>query len=311
MGESLVRVEHLTKTFQVGVSKLQAVTDVSFTIDSGEVLALVGESGSGKSTIGGMLLQMTVPSTGKIYLSGEDVTHAKGRQLALLREAAQMIFQDPFASLNPAHRVGYILGRALKLHDKPGEANILELLESVGLTPALEMKEKFPHQLSGGQRQRVAIARALAVSPRFIVADEPVSMLDVSIRAEILRLLKSLQEKRGLSFLYITHDLASARYFGDRLMVLYAGKIVETGTSHAVVKKPYHPYTELLMAASPGQNRQPLPMRQAELPDLTKEIKGCAFADRCLLAIDRCYEDTPSLQRVAIDHQVACHVRVS
>jgi peptide/nickel transport system ATP-binding protein len=225
---------------------LRAVDGVSFTLRSGETTALVGESGSGKSTIARMLARLTRPTSGEILLDGE-----RGRSTRRYRKDVQMVFQDPFSSLNPAHRVGYHLARPLRLHGAGGPGAVHELLERVNLTPADVYARKFPHELSGGQRQRVAIARALAPGPRVLLADEPVSMLDVSIRLEILNLIDSLKRESDLAVLYVTHDLATARYFASQIMVMRNGEIVESGPSDEVILNPAHPYTRLLKAAAP------------------------------------------------------------
>ncbi|MCA1305523.1 ATP-binding cassette domain-containing protein [Microbacterium esteraromaticum] len=235
--------------------QLKAVNDVSFTLEAGKTIALVGESGSGKSTIARMLMKLETPTSGKILLNGRE-TGTGGRDVARYRSDVQMVFQDPFASLNPYHSIGHHLARPLRIHH-PGlsrdqvRARVLELLERVRLSPAESFADRRPHELSGGQRQRVAIARALAPSARFIVADEPVSMLDVSIRLGVLNLLADLQREDDLGVLYITHDLATARHFSDEIMVLYRGDVVERGPSDEVILNPQHDYTKRLLNAAP------------------------------------------------------------
>jgi peptide/nickel transport system ATP-binding protein len=288
------------------------VDDVSFTIGRGEVLALVGESGSGKTTIGRLLLRILEPSAGRIVVDGRDVTHVRSRQLMEYRRVAQMIFQDPFASLNPVKTAEDHLLFPVRKHRggnfEQVSAVVDDLLTRVGLTPVAETRQKYPHELSGGQRQRLAIARTLAVEPRFLVADEPISMLDVSIRAGILKLLNDLKRDFQLSFLYITHDLASARYFGDRIMVLYAGKVMETAPARELVGKPHHPYTQLLLAATPGSShRGSLPETANIPPNLSELRQGCPFAPRCLYATDECRETMPEIQEIAPGHSIACH----
>ncbi len=313
LSDNLVRVEHLLTRFSLrGGQWIRPVDDVSFTIARGEVLALVGESGSGKTTIGRSLLRILEPKAGSIEVGGRDITHVRGRELMNYRRQAQMIFQDPFASLNPVKTVESHLMFPVLKHRKvtvrEAGAVVDELLERVGLTPVEETRVKYPHELSGGQRQRLAIARALSVRPRFLVADEPISMLDVSIRAGILKLLNELKAEFKLSFLYITHDLASARYFGDRIMVLYAGKVMETATARELVKSPRHPYTRLLLAATPGSaHRGPLPERNNEPAHLSEGRRGCPFAPRCLAATPECFDTMPPVQEISPGHFIACH----
>ena len=235
--------------------QLKAVNDVSFTLEAGKTIALVGESGSGKSTIARMLMKLETPTSGKILLNGRETGNG-GRDVARYRSGVQMVFQDPFASLNPYHSIGHHLARPLRIHHPEMSrdqvrARVLELLERVRLSPAENYADRRPHELSGGQRQRVAIARALAPSARFIVADEPVSMLDVSIRLGVLNLLADLQREDDLGVLYITHDLATARHFSDEIMVLYRGDVVERGPSDEVILNPQHEYTKRLLNAAP------------------------------------------------------------
>ncbi|MCL6444798.1 MAG: ABC transporter ATP-binding protein, partial [Alicyclobacillus sp.] len=242
-----------------------------------------------------------------------DVTRARGRELVHLRNKAQMVFQDPFGSLNPVRTVEQQIAFPVRKHQKlKGRAlreRVGELLNIVGLTPVEETRVKYPHELSGGQRQRVAIARALAVNPKFLVADEPISMLDVSIRAGILKLMNELKDDFHLSYLYITHDLASARYFGDRIMVLYGGRVMETGPSHDLVSNPTHPYTQLLLASTPGnKSRIVLSETSIEAPNLLETRKGCPFAHRCPLVTEICREETPPLKQAG-KMWVACHHR--
>jgi peptide/nickel transport system ATP-binding protein len=314
---TVVDVHDLVVRFPVaGKEFIRPVDHVSFSIAHGEVLALVGESGSGKSTIGKALVRMLEPTDGSIVVNQQDVTHIRGRHVMKYRRHAQMIFQDPFGSLNPVRTVEQHLSFPLKKHHKGGGLNldqrIDELLTQVGLTPVDETRIKYPHELSGGQRQRVAIARALAVGPQFLVADEPISMLDVSIRAGILKLMNQLRSDLGLSFLYITHDLASARYFGHRIMVLYGGKVMETAPSAELIKSPVHPYTKLLLAATPGNPvRSELPETQNVPPNILESRQGCVFAERCPLVTDLCRETAPELVQLSEKHEVACHYAVS
>ena len=259
---TVLEARSLSRAFSLGTGfwgarqTLWAVDDVTISLQRGRVTALVGESGSGKSTIARLLTRLHEPTSGSIVLEGEDVTHIHGRRkLRDYRAQVQMIFQDPFDSLNPVKRVGHHLARPLRIHRvvraDQVEARVLELLESVGLVPAEVVAAKYPHELSGGQRQRVAIARALAVEPKVVLADEPISMLDVSIRLGILNLIRELKERRDLAFLYITHDLASARYVADDIHVMYRGRIVEYGPTDDVLQTPLHAYTRLLLSAVP------------------------------------------------------------
>ncbi|MGV3487605.1 MAG: ABC transporter ATP-binding protein [Tuberibacillus sp.] len=314
---SLVKVKDLVIRFPIrGDRKKNYITPVdhvSFEIKKGEVLALVGESGSGKTTIGRALVRLLKPTEGAIHVSGVEVNALKGKELKDYRRTAQMIFQDPFGSLNPVKTAESHVKFPLKKHQgykgKELDEKISDLFLKVGLTPVDEIRKKHPHELSGCQRQRLAIARALAVHPQFIVADEPTSMLDVSIRAGILQLMIDLKKDFGLSYLYITHDLASARYFGDRIMVMYGGKVMEVARSKELIKNPKHPYTQLLLAATPGSDRMiNLTDESNEPPDLSGDRRGCPFAFRCPLATDICREEMPPL--ISDDetgHSIACH----
>lgn len=309
----LVRVERLVIRFPVreGLRHafIEPVSEVSFAIGAREIVALVGESGSGKTTIGRALVKIVDVTSGRLEFAGTDITRLGTRALRRLHADVQMVFQDPFAALNPTATVfdhlalplrayGRLRGSAVR--DRAGE-----LLEQVGLVPAAEIRNKYPHELSGGQRQRVVIARALAVQPRFIVADEPVSMLDVSIRADILRILRDLRDRLGISLLYITHDLASARYIADRILVLYGGQVMEVGPAREVVTHPAHPYTRLLLAAVPGRD-DPLPQVSEGAPDLAAGRTGCPFRPRCPFAEDRCAKDRIPLIEVGLHHGAAC-----
>ena len=315
--EPLIEVKDLVVRFLVGSGLkrryIVPVNHVSFTIDSGEVVALVGESGSGKTTIGRALVRILAPSSGTVRLAGVDVTKIKGKALVAHRRQIQMIFQDPYGSLNPVKTVERHMRLPIRKHMQDGEGTIGEQIDeslrTVGLAPVSEMRLKFPHELSGGQRQRVAIARALAVKPRVLVADEPISMLDVSIRAEILQLLKHLQRQYSLAYLYITHDLASARYFGDRIMVMYGGQIMESAPSDELVEQPRHPYTRLLLAATPGTAHiGPLPETSNRSPNLSENRQGCPFADRCPYVMEICRTQDPPLIEQSANHLVACHL---
>jgi len=284
---------------------VHAVDDVHLTLRRGRVTALVGESGSGKSTVARLLAQLYPRTAGDIQLHGESTKVRGGRQFRQYAARVQMIFQDPFASLNPVHTIRYHLTRSLKIHHNAGnsaeelEAALTNLLNRVSLTPPERYLDKFPHELSGGQRQRVAIARALGADPEALLADEPVSMLDVSIRLGVLNLLKDLKERLNLAILYITHDIASARYFADDTMVMYAGRMVEGGDSESVTQSPAHPYTRLLIDSAPDPDRIANLLGDAadrgngEPPSLIKPPSGCRFHPRCPMAMPRCETDLP------------------
>ncbi|MCX4472710.1 ABC transporter ATP-binding protein [Micromonospora sp. NBC_01655] len=285
---------------------VHAVDDVRLTLHRGRVTALVGESGSGKSTVARLLAQLYPRTAGTIALHGEPVTVRGGRPFRAYARRVQLIFQDPFASLNPVHTVRYHLTRALRVHGNAGrtdadlDAALRRLLERVRLTPAERYLDAFPHELSGGQRQRVAIARALGADPEVLLADEPVSMLDVSIRLGVLNLLHELKERFDLAILYITHDIASARYFADETLVMYAGRLVEGGDSETVTQRPAHPYTRLLIGSAPDPDRitgdggtDVAERGDGEPPSLIRPPAGCRFHPRCPVAMPRCAEELP------------------
>jgi peptide/nickel transport system ATP-binding protein len=316
----LLDVRHLTKHFPVGgifrKKQLHALEDVSFTLKRGQVIALVGESGSGKSTTARVIARLIEPTSGEILFKGNNVLKTEKRHATLhYRSDVQMVFQDPFGSLNAVHTIGHHLARPLNIHHKAKgrtdrREKIESLLQTVGLTPANEFAEKFPHELSGGQRQRVSIARALAVDPELLLADEPISMLDVSIRMGILNLMERLKAERGLSYLYITHDVASARYIGDETIVMYAGRMVEGANSEELIAHPAHPYTELLLAAVPNPH-QPVKKElkaRTEPPRLIDPPPGCPFAPRCPKVMGVCREVMPGVVHLASNHWVRCHL---
>lgn len=293
---------------------MRAVNQVSFTIRSGEALAIVGESGSGKSTCARALCRLLKPTSGTVYLQGENIHGKTNRKNQ--REYAQevqMIFQDPFGSLNPVHTIRHHLARPIRIHhtdlnNKEVEEHVLDVIERVGLSPAKQTADKYPYELSGGQRQRVAIARALAVGAKFILADEPISMLDVSIRLGILNLMADMKEE-GIGFLYITHDIATARYFAERTAVMYVGHMVEWGDSDSVTQTPQHPYTQLLISAVPGMGKRKVrekKAKKAEIPLWKPDSMGCPFAERCPKAMDKCRNAMPSVTQLADDHFVRC-----
>lgn len=314
-----LQADGLSKVFQTGTQWhkqfVHALWQVSFRLPRGTVLAVVGESGSGKSTLIRVLAHLLSRTSGKLYLNGEEIpARLHSRQLFELRRRVQIIFQDPFGALNPHYPVDYLLRRPALNYGVATAATVSDLvhrtLEDVGLAPAQEFLRQYPHELSGGQRQRVVVARALITQPQIILADEPTSMLDVSIRMSVLNLLKQLQTEYRLSYLFITHDLASARYISDHLLVMYAGQGVEGGESAAVIAHPLHPYTQLLLSAVPKPG-QPDPIGEiktsTEPPDLSSAPRGCVFRQRCPLAMERCEREVPPARIMAGDHWVACH----
>jgi peptide/nickel transport system ATP-binding protein len=316
-----LEVKGLTKHFRAGNalldrSRVHAVDDVTFTLRPGRITALVGESGSGKSTVGRLLVKLYDATGGEVVFDGRDVARTRRRrELLRYRSQVQMIFQDPFGSLNPAKTVRHHLARPLRIHGVVApdrvDARVEELLTTVGMTPAAKYAAKYPHELSGGQRQRIAIARALAVEPRVVVADEPISMLDVSIRIGILNLMLELKEEHDLAFLYITHDLASARYVADEVLVMYAGQIVEHGPSEDVLAAPLHPYTQLLLASVPDPaagEREEIVIRKGLAAAAVDPADACRFVNRCPLAIDVCSRVTPPLVAARPGQSARCHV---
>jgi peptide/nickel transport system ATP-binding protein len=316
--EVVLEVRNLSKRFPVGNPLrphfVHALTEASFTIARRQVVALVGESGSGKSTTARLIARLMPPTGGHILLHGRDVLKEEPRRASLrYRKAVQMIFQDPFGSLNPVHTIGHAIGRPIVVTKKikwPVD-EVHELLNSVGLTPPAEVASRYPYQLSGGQRQRIAIARALGVDPEIILADEPVSMLDVSIRMGILNLMQRLKEERGIGFLYITHDLASARYIGDRTIVMYAGWMVEGAESKELMEQPAHPYTRLLLSAVPNPQAGLVTTDEevrGEIPSLIDPPPSCPFLPRCPYAMDICHKEIASPRTIAPGHWVRCHL---
>ncbi|GAA2435853.1 ABC transporter ATP-binding protein [Streptomyces macrosporus] len=315
-----LEVRGLTKDFSLrsGLrqSRFRAVDDVSFTLTPGRTVALVGESGSGKSTVARMIARLERPTAGEIVATRPDGTRVGDRDY---RDHVQMVFQDPFASLNPFHTVEHHLARPLKLHGRTKgredtRRTVEQLLERVNLTPAADIARRRPHELSGGQRQRVAIARALAPGARVVVADEPVSMLDVSIRLGVLNLLARLQREDDLAVLYITHDLATARHFSDEILVMYRGRVVERGPADEVILNPRHPYTRILAAAAPDPEardrdrlREALGLEPAGGSTLPGDDPGCAFRDRCPSAMEICAR-RPEDVAVGPDHHVTCRL---
>jgi peptide/nickel transport system ATP-binding protein len=316
-----ITVENMVIDFPVGGSLfkknyLRAANEVSLTLRAGEALAIVGESGSGKSTCARAICRIYPPTSGKIVVDGVEITSPDFKWTQ--REYAskvQMIFQDPFGSLNPVHTIRHHMARPIRIHNPElgayaVEDLIISTLERVGLSPAKQTADKFPYELSGGQRQRVAIARAVAVGAQFILADEPISMLDVSIRLGILNLMDDMK-KDGIGFMYITHDIATARYFAERTAVMYVGHMVEWGNSGSVTQTPRHPYTQLLISAvpEPGIHKERKEMaKKAEIPVRNPQSVGCPFANRCLQAKDHCQTDMPPVTQLEDDHYVRCHL---
>jgi len=309
----LIEVTGLRKFFGSGPHPVRAVDGVDFTIREGETLGLVGESGSGKSTIGRMLIRLLDPTNGEIRFEGRDIAHISQHQMRPLRSRMQIIFQDPYASLNPRMRIRQILGEALDTHGLAkgkGErqARIAELLDLVGLRP--EYADRYPHEFSGGQRQRIGVARALAVEPEFIVADEPLSALDVSIQAQVVNLLCDLKERFGLTMLFISHDLDVVEFLCDRVIVLYLGKIMEIAPTETLYRLPRHPYTQALLAASPvpdpAQRHEDRPLLVGDIPSPANPPSGCVFRTRCPHAQPACEETIPPLAEIAPGHWKAC-----
>jgi peptide/nickel transport system ATP-binding protein len=324
-GGNLVEVDNLTIRFPVGRTgfwgntklEVHAVEDVSLTVGRGETLGLVGESGSGKTTIGRAVLRRIDPTAGTIRFDGQDITKVKGEALRRLRRRMQLVFQDPYASLNPRMSVLELVSEPLVVHGLARNADaareqVVELLDRCGLPE--DAVDRRPHAFSGGQRQRIGIARALALQPEFIVADEPVSALDVSVRAQVVNLLQDLQAELGLSYLFIAHDLSVVRHISHRIAILYAGKLVELAPADRVYDHPIHPYTEALLSSvpvpdPPVQRRRRRIVLEGEIPNPIDPPKGCRFQTRCPLAEERCRHEQPPLEEKAPGHMAACFVR--
>jgi peptide/nickel transport system ATP-binding protein len=314
----LLEVKNLQKYFPIRggilsrvVANVKAVEDVSFTVKRGEVVGLVGESGSGKTTAGRAILRLIEPTSGEVNFEGKDITKISKGEMREYRKEMQIIFQDPFASLNPRMTVGDIIGEALVIHKlargKEKDERVASLLEKTGLSP--NHMRRYPHEFSGGQRQRIGIARALAVDPKFIVADEPVSALDVSIQAQVVNLLQDLKEELGLTLLFIAHDLAVVEYISDKVVVMYLGRIMEIAPSKELYRNPIHPYTQALLSAVPIPDptiKRERVILQGDIPSPINPPSGCVFRTRCPIAVKECAEVVPPLEEVSPGHFKAC-----
>ena len=313
--QPLVQVNHLCKYFHISRKEtLKAVDDVSFTINKGETVSLVGESGCGKSTTGRCMIRLYNPTKGEVLYDGKDIMKLSRAEQKVFCKKVQMIFQNPYSSLNPRMTVKEIVGEGLKQHGMSQaevDAKVEKLLETVGLNK--DHMSRFPHEFSGGQRQRIGIARALSVDPEFIICDEPISALDVSIQAQVINMLKNLQETMGLTYLFIAHDLSVVKYISDRVVVMYLGTIVETAETEELFSNTLHPYTKALLSAIPeadpkkAKANERIPIK-GEIPSPINPKDCCRFAERCQFATDRCFNEMPKLREVAPGHMAACHL---
>ena len=315
MNDTLIEVKHLRKEFKIQDKKLIAIRDISFTIQHGETLGLVGESGCGKSTTGRCLLRLEEATSGEVHYAQKKLMSLNRKELFSFRRNAQIIFQDPYSSLNPRMTAGDIIAEPLRIHRIIPEHGIdkylEELMELVGLSKT--SLSRFPHEFSGGQRQRIGIARAIALKPHFIVCDEPISALDVSVQAQIVNLLKSLQKELGLTYLFIAHDLAMVKYISDRVAVMYLGSIVEIAPAEELYRNPRHPYTQALLSAIPlpdpqWERKKQRLILKGEIPSALNPPRGCPFASRCPHAFALCHEKMPESKEIAPGHKIACHL---
>jgi len=323
LAKPVFSVKRLVKDFPSsgGISKertIRALNDVSFELHAGEALAVVGESGSGKSTIARVLCKLHPKTSGDLLFKDTEISDLSKNDIKGYREQVQMIFQDPYGSLNPVHTIYHHLARPLKIHKKVNNKKELtdkihSLLEEVGLVPAAETAKKYPFELSGGQRQRVCIAKTLAIGADVVLADEPTSALDVSIRLGILNLMQKMKQEHNVAFMYITHDLATARYFAERTAVMYVGHMVEWGETEDIIKAPKHPYTQLLISAVPdplkrNKDAKPLHVKNKDIPIWSAASKGCPFVSRCGEAMDKCSQSMPEITKISEKHFVRCYL---
>lgn len=316
---SLLEVRDLKKYFPSknsflgkDMKSVRAVDGISFTLNEGETLGLVGESGSGKSTAARTLLRLVNPTSGSVHFKGQNLADLSETELRSLRKEMQLIFQDPFSSINPRRKIGEVLSEPFAIHDlnENISKSVMELLNLVGLSP--NHSDRYPHEMSGGQLQRVGIARAIALRPSLVVADEPVSALDVSVQAQVINLMMDLKEKLGISYLFISHDMGVVEYFCDRVAVMYLGKIVEIASSEEIYKRPGHPYTEALLNAVPGLEPEKTKSKlkvYGDIPDPSNPPAGCSFHTRCPIKEKQCEEMEPTLKEVASGHYVSCFLK--